>query len=98
MEVGIPVSHYEANLDNFPYIVFQELGTSYSLASGKIWREVIRVGLEHFTKEEWDESLDALKSALLKRKIIFTTVTIWYEDKKVICTPFEFSIVREWEV
>ncbi|MCL2215771.1 MAG: hypothetical protein FWB91_01995 [Defluviitaleaceae bacterium] len=96
MEVGITVSHYEANLDTFPYIVFQELGTSYSLASGRIWREVTRVRVEYFTKDEWDKTLDALKIALLRKKINFTTATIWYEDTKVICTSFDFSIAREF--
>ena len=96
--VGIPVAHYEAELDNYPYIVFNELGTTYSAASGQVWREVTRIGIDHYTKTEWDASLDELKKILLENKLKFTTATIWYVDTKVIHTQIDLSIARDMEV
>ena len=97
-EAGIPVAHYKAQLTEFPYIVFRELGTRYNNASGNSWREVISVGVDHFTKTAFDETLDKLKRALLKNKVNFTTATIWYEDDEIIQTSFDFAIARDMEV
>lgn len=96
--VGIAVSHYEADLDTFPYITFSELSTSYVFASSRAWREITRVGVDHFTKTEWDKTLDDLKLTLLKHKINFTTATVWYANDKLINTQFNLSITREMEV
>jgi len=97
-EAGIPVAHYKAQLTEYPYTVFRELGTRYNHASGNAWRELTSVGIDHFTKTAFDPTLDKLKIALLKRKINFTTVTIWYEDDEIIHTQFDATIVRDMEV
>jgi len=94
-EVGLPIVHYEARMTKSSYIVYRELGTSYSFASGRAWRETIRVSIDHFTKKEWDETLDKLKLVLLKNKINFSTVTMYYEDEKTIHTQFDLSIARD---
>lgn len=96
--VGIPVGHYEAHLDNLPYISYQEMDGSYAVASGKVWRETTKVIIDHLTKDEWDESLERLKKALLKNKIIFTFTTNWYEDLKIIHTQINLAIARDMEV
>jgi len=98
-EAGITVFHYEASLENLPYISFIETGTSYNYSSGRAWREITNVIVDHLTQEEFGgESLELLKKALLKNKVNFTTSTIYYEDLKVIHTIFTFSIVRDMEV
>ena len=96
-KAGITVSHYEADLDKFPYIVYQELSTGHSNASGKNWREVTRVNVEHFTKKEWDPSLEKLKLALMENRINFTTTTNYFTDTKVINTVFDLTIARDME-
>jgi hypothetical protein len=93
-EVGIPVAHYETLLTEFPYIIYRELNSSYNHASGRAWREVTNVSVDHFTKKEWDTTLDQLKLLLLQNKINFTTVTLFYEEDKVIHTQFDFAIAQ----
>jgi len=97
-EAGTPVAHYKAQLTEYPYIVFRELGTKYSHASGNAWREIISIGIDHFTKQAFDPTLDKLKTALLAKKINFTTATIWYEDDEILHTQFDAAIVRDMEV
>lgn len=97
--VGITVAHYEAKLDTFPYISFMELGTRYSNASGAVWRETTDIVVDHFSREEWGgESLTHLKTALLKRRVKFTTSTVWYEDVKVLHTLFSLQTAQDMEV
>lgn len=97
-EAGIPVAHYKTQLTEYPYIIFREYGDTYQHASGNAWRELTGVVVDHYTKTEWDDTVDKLKKALLKRKINFTTVVIWYEDDEVIQTQFDLTIAREMEV
>ena len=97
-EPGIPVAHYKAQMTEHPYIVFRGLGTRYSHASGTSWREIRGVGVDHYTKTPFDETVDKLIIALLENKINFTTAEIWYEEDEVIQTSFDFSISRELEV
>ena len=98
LEAGIPVAHYKTRLTERPYIIYREFSTSYNFASGNAWREVEAVGVDHYTEKEFDETLVKLKKALLKRKINFTTATIWDEENEIIQTSFDFSISRELEV
>ena len=97
-EAGIPVAHYKTQLTEYPYIIYRETGTSYNIASGKAWREIITVSVDHITKIEFDPSLEKLKLALLKNKIMFTTATVWYEADELIETQIDFTISREMEV
>ena len=97
-EAGIPVAHYKAQITEYPYIVFRELGTRYNHASGNAWRELTSVSIDHFTQRLFDPTLDKLKISLLAKKINFTTVTIWYEDDELIHTQFDATIVRDMEV
>ena len=97
-EVGIPVAHYKAQLTEYPYIVFRELGTRYNHASGNAWRELTSVSIDHFTKQAFDPTLDKLKKSLLAKRINFTTATIWYEDDETLHTQFDATIVRDMEV
>ena len=93
--VGIPVGHYEAHLDSFPYISYMETASSYSHTSGFAWRESVDVVVNHLTKDEWDPTLDKLKNALLKNKIGFITSTVWYEDLRVIHTVIQLTISHD---
>jgi len=97
-EAKIPVMHYKARQTGYPYIVWQERSSSYNYASGKVVHELIPVTASHLTKKEWDPTLDEFKLVLLKKKINFTTVTIWYEDDELIETIFNLAIWRELEV
>ena len=93
--IGVPVGHYEAHLDTFPYISYMETSSSYNHTSGFAWRETIDVVINHLTQEEWDPSLDALKTVLLKNKIGFTTSTVWYEDIRVIHTIIQLTLSHD---
>ena len=95
MEAGVPVAHYKTQLTERPYIVWHELATRYDFAGGGAWRETTDVSVDHFTDDEWDETVDRLKSALLRHKIMFRTTVIWYEDDEIIHTQFDFSVSRE---
>jgi len=97
-KVGIPVAHYKTQLTEYPYITFQEFGTTNFSASGRVWREAIKVGVDHYTNKEWDETVEKLKRVLLKKNINFTTAIIWYEDDEIIHTSFDLTITREIEV
>jgi hypothetical protein len=97
-KAGIPVAHYKAQLTEYPYIVFRELGTRYNHASGNAWRELTDISIDHFTQQAFDPTLDKLKIVLLAKKINFTTVTIWYEDDETIHTQISAIIMRDMEV
>ena len=90
--VNIPVGHYEAYMNKFPYISYMETASSYNYMSGTAWRETIDVVINHLTKTEFDPSLDELKRKLLDNKLNFTTSTVWYEDIKVIHTIIQLQI------
>jgi len=95
--VGIPVGHYRVKAEQFPHIVFQELSTAYDFASGRAWREITEVLVEHFTQEPFCETLEKLKLALLRNKINFTTTTVWHQEGEIIQTSFNFAITRKME-
>jgi hypothetical protein len=97
LQAGIPVWHYEAEQEETPFIVYQEFSTSYSYASGEAMRESVRVGIAHYTKKEFDPSLELLKSALLKSKLGFTIATAFEPDAKIIINQFELTIHRDME-
>ena len=96
--VGIPVSHYEGELDEYPYIVYQEFSTAYDTASGKVYRERTRVEITHYTKAEFDPTLDNLKGVLLKNDLNFTVATTFDRESKVISNRIEVAITQEMEV
>jgi len=94
-EVGIPVAHFEIRETEYSYIIFQEYSTSYTFASGNAWREITRISVDHFSKTIGDSTLEKLKLVLLKNKINFTTVTMYYPEGKIIHTQFDLSIARD---
>jgi hypothetical protein len=98
IEAGIPVAHYETELEEYPYIIYQELTTSYTWASGRTLRENVKVEVVHFTKTEFDPSLEILKAVLLKNKLGFTIATAFDPDAKNIINQFEITITRDREV
>ena len=98
LEVGIPVSHYEIELENYPYILYQELATSYKWASGQTLQENIKVEVVHFTKKEFDPSLERLKQVLLKNKIGFNIAHGYDPEIKDIINQFDLTISRDMEV
>ena len=99
VEVGIPVSHYDVELENYPYIAYQELSTTYKYASGRAIREDIRVDVAHLTKQEFDPTLERLKAVLHKHKIGFTIFHVYDPDPKFkdIINRFELTIYRDLE-
>ena len=98
LEVGIPVSHYEIDSENYPYILYQELTTSYKWASGQVSQENIKVEIVHFTKKEFDPSLERLKQVLHKHKIGFTIAHGYDPEQKDIINQFDLIISRDMEV
>jgi hypothetical protein len=94
LTVGIPVSHYEGELDEYPYIVYSEYSTSFKTASGKPYEEKTRVEIIHYTKTEFDPSLESLKKMLLDNNIIFSVATTFDPESKVIQSQIEAVISR----
>ena len=95
LQVGIPLGHYETNEKAFPRMTYQELNTFYNNASGQAYRENTRVNIEHFTKTEFDPTLEKLKETLLANKITPTITTLWDETNKVIVNLFDITITRD---
>ncbi|MCL2248672.1 MAG: hypothetical protein FWC13_05335 [Oscillospiraceae bacterium] len=93
----IPVWHYEATLEEYPYIVYQELTTDFSWASGKPYEEHTQIAVEHYTKNEFDPSLERLKRLLIKNKVPFTISTAYNHETKVILNQFSLKIKHEWK-
>ena len=97
LKADIPVAHYETELEKYPYIVYQELTTSYQYSSGQPWREDIAVEVVHFTEKEFDSTLETLKEKLLENKINFTIAHGYDAAEKVIMNQFTFTITKELE-
>ena len=95
MQAGIPAEHYKARLIQFPYIIYKETAFSYDYAGGREWRKVTRVSVDHFTKTEFDPTLELLERVLLKNKIGFTGVVVWYEADEIVHTNIELSIAED---
>lgn len=95
LKVDIPVSHYEGELDEYPYIVYQEFNTSYDTASGKAYKEKTRVEITHFSKAEFDPSLELLKKKLLENNINFSVATTFDKEAKTIINQFEVVISQD---
>lgn len=92
------MAHYETDLEDYPYMIYHEEKTSYKWASGLTVREDVQVEVAHFTKTEFDPSLERLKRVLLKKKIGFTIETLFNPDNKVILNILAVTISREMEV
>ena len=98
LEAEIPVGHYETDLEEYPYIIYQEVSTSYLWRSGIPTREDTKVEVIHFAKAEFDPSLERLKSVLLKNKIGLTVATAFYPENKTIVNMLDVTISREMEI
>jgi len=98
LETEIPVGHYETELESFPYIIYQELSTTYNYGSGKPIAEKINLEVVHFTKKEFCPSLEKLKNVLHKHKIGFSIATAYDHEAKNIINQFEIAIKRDLEV
>ena len=96
LSVGITVAHYEAELDTYPYIFYQELATTYKYVSGQPSREDIKVELVHFTQKEFCKDLERLKNVLHKHKLGFTLTHGYDPEIKVIVNQFELTISRDF--
>ena len=97
LQVGITVAHYEAELDEYPYITYQEIATTYQHGSGHPWREDVAVEVVHFTQKEFDPTLEKLKYELHKSNISFTIAHGYDPDEKVIINQFALTITRDLE-
>ena len=96
-EAGIPVWHYEAQQEDKPYIVYQEVATRDDYASGQPIRESTKVEIVHFTDREFDPSLEWLKEALRWHKIPFTVAHGFDTENKNIISQFEVTIYKDLE-
>jgi len=96
-ESNIPVGHYAISPTSFPYIVYQELSTTYDYTSGRPRAEKINLEVVHFTKKEFCPSLEKLKSVLHKHKIGFNIATAYDHETKNIINQFELTIKRNLE-
>ena len=94
-ESGIPVAHYEILQTNPPYIVYQELSTTYKYASGQPVEESTSIEVVHFTKKAFDPSLERLKEVLIKNKIGFTIAHAFNPGEKTIVNQFDLTISKD---
>jgi hypothetical protein len=93
--VGIPVAHYEADLEQYPYIIYQEYATSYLLASNNVYTEKTNVEVIHFTLAEFDETFGSLKAVLLQNGLFFNVATTFDQETKVIQNQLELVLTHD---
>ena len=91
---GVPIWHYEAAQQEYPYAVYQEFAITYDTASGRQYREKTRVSITHFSKEEFDTTLEVLKKVLLENGLIPTIDVTYDKDGGIIINHFEVVIAR----
>ena len=96
LQVGIPVAHNETELTEYPYIVYQEFNTDYSTASGKAYMEKIKVNICHYTKAEFDPSLELLKEILMNNNMSFNIATSYDRDSKITINQLDVTIAIEF--
>ena len=96
-DAGVPIWHYEAAQENYPYAVYQEYAVTYDNASGRQYREKTRVSIAHFSKDEFDPTLETLKKVLLENSLIPTISITYDKDSKIIVNQFEITIARHME-
>ena len=98
LEAGIPVWHNEAKQEETPYVIYQETATSYKWASGATLEEHIKVDVVHFTKEEFDPSLERLKEVLHRAKISFTIAHGFDPEAKITISQFGLTVTRCFQI
>ena len=92
---NISVFHYESDLQEYPYMVYQEFATTYVIASNKALTEKTNVEVIHFSKDEFDETFAQLKQILLDNSIFFTVATTFDRETKVIQNQLEVQLIHE---
>jgi hypothetical protein len=98
LKVGITVSHYEAELDDYPYVYYKEVATSFKYASGQPVREDVLVEIIHFTQKAFDPSFELLKNQLHKNKLGFAVAHLYDPETKAIANQLEVTITKDLEV
>ncbi len=96
LQVGITVFHYSVELNECPYIVFQEFATTYDFASNKAYTEKTSVEVIHFTKTEFDPTFDLLKKILIENSIFFSVATTFDKDNKIIQNQLDVVLIHDY--
>ena len=96
-KVDIPVGHYATQQEETPYIIYQELATKQMYVSGEAVQEDISIEVVHFTKEEFDPTLERLKQVLRKHKIGFDIVHGYDPEAKNTVNQFTLTISNDLE-
>ncbi len=91
---GVSIWHYEAAQAKYPYAVYQEYNVSFDYASGKRFREKTRVAITYFSKSEFDETLEKLKTVLLENDLLPDIAITFDREDKTIIYQFEVTLTR----
>ena len=97
-ELDIPIWYCEAEQEQLPYIVYQDLSTSYTYASGRPYVETINLELIHFAKKGENPTLEQLKQVLHNNKIMFSINTVFDHESKNIINQFMLTISADMEM
>lgn len=93
--VGIPVAHYETELQEYPYIIYNEFASNFIKASNIAYNEKTKVEVIHFSQTEFDVTFETLKEILLNSGIFFSVVTTYDRENKVIQNQLEVELLHE---
>lgn len=95
---GAKVFHYEAQQNAYPYIVWQETSTTFINASNEQYTRNVNISLSHFTKTEFDPTLEKLEALLRENKLFYSIVTSFDRVDKAIQNQIEINISHVYEV
>lgn len=91
-----PTFHYESDSSDYPRQVYTEYSSMNEYASNGVYERVISISLEHFTKNEFDETEKILEYVLtITDNISFSKETSFDENNKVITNSYDVEIREE---
>lgn len=91
-----PTFHYESDSSEYPRQVYTEYASTNEYASNGAYEKVVSINLEHFTKNEFDETEKILEYVLtVTENISFAKETSFNEKDKVITNSYDVEIREE---
>lgn len=94
--VGLPVtySHYEeGQAPALPYICYLEIGTENFHADGKVYKKVIDVDIELYTKLKDLRTEEAIETILNDNGIPWDSDEVFINDEKVFKKTYEVRLL-----
>ena len=93
-----PTYHYESDCENFPRQVYAEYACTYEYASNSAYNKTISINLNHYSKQEFDETEKLLELLLmLEEEVTFNKETTFDEETKVIINSYDIEIYESMD-